>query len=198
MNRLLRVAGWAWVAACLLGVMIVWRREAPAIEAPTRPAHVIAPVADGSPGGWFQSIKPYCNGVEVDVQLRNNPAPATLEGAGFAAACFALAGRIDRARAILDRVPASDRYRAVGIVFDVAHPVADAGDDRAAGPIMQMVVDYWPNHYMALYHAGMSEHILGQPDLARKHLEAFLQYYTQDDGWRHNAIEVLQRISSGR
>jgi predicted TPR repeat methyltransferase len=82
----------------------------------------------------------------------------------------------------------------VGIVFDVAHPVADAGDDRAAGPIMQMVVDFWPNHYMALYHAGMSEYALGQPELARKHLRSFLDNYPSDDGWRRNAIEVLGRL----
>ena len=42
---------------------------------------------------------------------------------------------------------------------------------------MELVLEYWPNQYMALYHAGMSEYALGQPGLARQHLTSFLQYY---------------------
>jgi hypothetical protein len=80
-------------------------------------------------------------------------------------------------------------------VFDVAHPVADAGDDRSAGPIMEMVVDYWPNHYMALYHAGMAEYMLGQRDLARHSLQEFLKYYHEADGFTSNARTVLSRMS---
>lgn len=194
MNRLLRAASWTYVAACAVGVVLAWRRSAPQAEPHMQPTVAVAPTPDGSAAGWFQSIKPFCNGVEVQVQLRHNAAPKTVEGAGYEAACYALAGRIDDARRIIDAVAAGERYQAVGIVFDVAHPVADAGDDKAAGPIMQMVVDYWPNHYMALYHAGMSEYILNQPDLARRHLKSFLQYYAPDDGWRRNAIDVLQRL----
>src|SRR5919201_347316 len=125
---------------------------------------------------------------------RGEPAPKTLQGAGFEAACYALAGRIDDARRIIDRLPAADRYKAADIVFNVGHPVADAGDDRAAGPIMELVIDYWPNHYMALYHAGMAEYMLGQHALAKRNLEAFLRIYTQQDGWRSNAFEVLARM----
>jgi hypothetical protein len=193
MNRLLRVAGWSYVAACAVGVSLALATNGDPAPQPAV-AVVVSPTPDGSAADWFKSIKPFCNGVEVQVQLRHNPAPKTLEGAGYEAACYALAGRIDDARRIIDAVSEGERHQAVGIVFEVAHPVADAGDDKAAGPIMQMVVDYWPNHYMALYHAGMSEYILNQPDLARKHLESFLQYYSPDDGWRRNAIDVLRRI----
>jgi hypothetical protein len=115
-------------------------------------------------------------------------------GAGYHAACFALAGRIDDARRIIDRLAPKDRHRAAGIVFDVGHPVADAGDDRAAGPIMELVIDYWSNHYMALYHAGMAEYMLGQYDLATRNLEQFLAIYQQPDGWRSNATTVLKRM----
>ena len=110
------------------------------------------------------------------------------------AACFALAGRIDDARRIIDRLSADERLRAVAIVFDIGHPVADAGDDRSAGPIMELVIDYWPNHYMALYHAGMAEYMLGQRDLATRNLEAFLELYHENDGWRNNGIDVLRRL----
>jgi hypothetical protein len=123
------------------------------------------------------------------------PPPATVEGAGYHAACFALAGRIDDARRLIDQLPDNARQAAAGIVFEVGHPVADAGDDRSAGPIMELVIDYWPNHYMALYHAGMAEYMLGQRDLARHNLEAFLQLYHENDGWRSNGIDVLRRLA---
>ena len=72
--------------------------------------------------------------------------------------------------------------------------VMDAGDDRSAGPIMELVVHYIPDHYMALYHAGMSEAALGQPALARAHLESFLKYYHENDGWTANARATLARL----
>jgi cytochrome c-type biogenesis protein CcmH/NrfG len=74
--------------------------------------------------------------------------------------------------------------------------VADAGDDASAGPIMRLVVEYQPRNYMALYHAGISEYMLGHLDYARSHLERFLQLYTAEDGWRSNAREVLGRIAA--
>ena len=59
---------------------------------------------------------------------------------------------------------------------------------------MELVLDYIPSHYMALYHAGMSEYALEQPALARKHLKAFLSYYHENDGWTQNARDVLARL----
>ena len=79
-------------------------------------------------------------------------------------------------------------------MFDVAHPVADAGDDLSAGPIMELVVEFWPNHYMALYHAGISNYELSHHDAARRYLKEFLHYYDQNDGWRSNAIAVLRDL----
>ena len=86
--------------------------------------------------------------------------------------------RIDQARAVIERLPARDRSYAAAIVFGVGHPVADAGDDKSAGPIMELVIEFQPDNYMALYHAGMSEYVLGQPDPAAKHLRRFLELYT--------------------
>jgi len=143
---------------------------------------------------WFRQVKPYCNAVEVQTVASRMTPPATVAGAGYHAACFALAGRIDDARRIIDKLSPSDRYKAAGIVFDVGHPVADAGDDRSAGPIMELVIDYWPNHYMALYHAGMAEYMLGQRDLSKHNLQEFLKYYHEHDGWTNNAVDVLKRL----
>jgi tetratricopeptide (TPR) repeat protein len=157
-----------------------------------------SPAFTGAAGEWFAQVKPFCNAVEVEVRQQQLPAPGTVEGAGYSAACYALAGKIDRAREVIDRLDGNDRSTAAGIVFTIGHPVADAGDDQSAGPIMRLVVTYQPHNYMALYHAGMSEYILGQKDLAKTHLRQFLDLYHDADGWRSNALTVLERIDRGQ
>ncbi|MFN0178038.1 MAG: tetratricopeptide repeat protein [Gemmatimonadales bacterium] len=156
----------------------------------------VVPQSGGDAAGWFQRIKPFCNTVEVVTALQQNPPPAYSgsAGPGYQAACLALAGQIEQAREIIGALPAEQQWEAAGIVFTVAHPVADAGDDRSAGPIMAMVVEFWPNHYMALYHAGMSEVALGETTKAREHLEAFLRHYNAEDGWRSSAKGALERL----
>ncbi|HET7424579.1 MAG TPA: hypothetical protein VFJ92_13530 [Gemmatimonadales bacterium] len=188
MSRALAAAGWSYVALC--GLILASHRDIPHGG---EPPHPVAPY-DGDAGSWFARIKPFCNAVEVEVQQQRTPAPSDASGAGYAAACYALAGKIDRARAVIDSLPARLRPQAAGIVFNVGHPVADAGDDASAGPIMRLVVEYTPDNYMALYHAGISEYQLGQYDYARTHLERFLELYQPEDGWRANAREVLGRI----
>jgi len=164
------------------------------------PASTAVHAAVTLPGGgsaaqrWFASAKPFCNPVEVAQLMARRPGPAGWDGAGYAAGCWALAGRIEEARSALARVPQEDRWRAAGIVFDLAHPVADAGDDIAAGPIMNLVVESWPNHFMALYHAGMSDSALGHAGRARTHLTEFLRLYKVDDGFTRNARESLARL----
>ena len=189
MNRALAAAGWGYVALC--GLLLASPPRAALTGEPTSPT---APFR-GDGGAWFARIKPFCNAVEVDVQQRQLPPPPGTNGAGYAAACYALAGKIDKARTTVDALPAGDRAQAAGIVFEVGHPVADAGDDASAGPIMRLVVEYQPENYMALYHAGISEYMLGHLDYARTHLERFLQLYQPEDGWRGNAREVLGRIA---
>ena len=187
------IAGIGYLAIC--AVVAIRHEPRPAPSPPPSPPPAVSVVRfDGLASEWFAAIKPYCNAVEVEVGQRQHPAPLTVEGRGYSAACYALGGRIDSARAVIDRLAVADRYRAAGIVFNVGHPVADAGDDRSAGPIMELVLEYWPNQYMALYHAGMSEYALGQLRLAREHLTSFLSYYHEDDGWTHNARDVLARL----
>jgi len=189
-TRGLHLTGWAYVVACGLALAAwAWRGARP--HGPS-PATTPGPHSTGEQ--WFAAMKPYCNAVEVEVRQQQSPPPATLTGAGYSAACYALAGKIDRARTMINRVARGQRWQAAGIVFEVGHPVADAGDDRSAGPIMELVLEYWPNNYMALYHAGMSEYALGQLDLARAHLQAFLNLYTNNDGWRQNARVTLERL----
>src|SRR5690242_11133783 len=200
MNRFLYFAAFAYIALC--GAIIA--RKVVSDSGPRiRTVDTVVAVAPLPPAGattsgaqWFAAMKPYCNQVEVDVRERYSPPPGTSEGAGYAAACFALAGKIDRARQIIEGIAPSDRAGAANVLFGVAHPVADAGDDRASGPMMELVLEYWPNNYMALYHAGMSEYSLGQRMLAEKHLQAFLQMYTVADYFHENAEKALTALRS--
>jgi hypothetical protein len=189
--------GWGYVA---IATAVIYRGARPEVPAPTNgtilgPAVAVAPAPTGSDAArWFQAIKPRCNSVEANLAVRSSPPPAGWEGTAYAAACYALANRIDDARAQLEELHGDEQNRAVGIVFDVAHPVADAGDDLSAGPIMQLVVDFWPNHYMALYHAGAAQYRLEQYDRARANLEAFLREYKADDSWVASAKQMLANM----
>ena len=197
MNRFLYFAGFAYIAVCgaIVARKVVSREpRIRTVDTVIAVAPPPAPAPTTSGAQWFAAMKPYCNQVEVDVRERYSPPPSTTEGAGYAAACFALAGKIDRARQIIEGLVPSERARAANVLFEVAHPVADAGDDRASGPMMELVIEYWPNNYMALYHAGMSEYSLGQIGLAEKHLEAFLQMYTVADYFHENAEKALKAM----
>jgi len=145
-------------------------------------------------GSWYQRIKPYCNPVEVGMAFKRTPPPTDETSQAYAAACYALAGKIEKARQKLDTFPRSGQSWAANIVFNVAHPIADGGDDQSAGPIMELVVRFSPNHYMALYHAGISLYATGKSAEAERHLIRFLGIYKQNDGWTRNAQLVLEKI----
>jgi hypothetical protein len=200
-----RLIGWGYASVCTTLAVSAWlapeRMVLPPMPrvaraaAPVAPApRAVTPSAAADAAEWFRKIKPYCNSVEIATVTRHTPPPATTEGAGYHASCLALAGLIDDARRAIDAIEETERARAANIVFEVGHPVADAGDDRSAGPMMELVVDYVPNHYMALYHAGMAEYMLGQRDLAKRNLTSFLNYYSPADGWRTNALDVLAKL----
>jgi predicted Ser/Thr protein kinase len=160
-------------------------------------AAVQQPPSRGTPAQrWFSRAKPFCNPVEVAQFVANNPPAPGWDGAGFAAGCWALAGKIDQARALLISVDEPSRWRAAGIVFDLAHPVADAGDDLAAAPIMNLVIEFWPAHFQALYHAGMSDFALGHRERARTHLTEFLRLYKEDDIFGRNARKALAEMET--
>ena len=100
MSRALAAAGWSYVALC--GLILASHRDIPRGGEPPHPA---APYG-GDAGSWFAQIKPFCNAVEVEVQQQRTPAPHDASGAGYSAACYALAGKIDRARAVIDSLNA--------------------------------------------------------------------------------------------
>ena len=165
-----------------------------------RPLPMASPVAPGdvtTGRGWFDRMKPYCNSVEVLTAVQRTPPPDQSDSPGYQAACYSLAGKIAEADTVLAGLGPDQARYAAGIVFNVGHPVADAGDDDSAGPIMRLVVKYQPRNFMALYHSGISSYNLGDLALARAHLKRFLALYDREDGWRRNGLTVLARIERG-
>ncbi|MDH3291417.1 MAG: hypothetical protein OEO20_09710 [Gemmatimonadota bacterium] len=152
------------------------------------------PTQDGAV--WFSHVKPFCNTLEVETLHRQTPPPTSRGGAGYSAACWALAGRIEEARDVILALQGNERWKAAGVVFAIGHPIADMGDDRSAGPIMELVIEFWPNHYQALYHAGAARYALGDYGLAETHLREFLRHYDQNDGWTRSAKRMLEEIDT--
>jgi hypothetical protein len=165
---------------------------------PIHPAFGADPSATSVAAKWFQQMKPYCNTLEVTQHMAETPPPEGAEGAGYGAACYALAGRIGAAREMINsHAPKGYQGQAAAIVFNVGHPVADAGDDVAAGPIMDLVLEFWPENYQAEYHSGMSSYALGRSRAAEIHLERFLSIYHAHDVFTRNAARALDRIGKG-
>ena len=92
MHRPLYLLGFGYLAIC--GAVVLRHRVGP-LRGPEHPPLAVS--FGGSAGEWFSSIKPYCNSVEVELAQRQHPAPATLGGQGYGAACYALGGKIDLA-----------------------------------------------------------------------------------------------------
>src|SRR5262249_50430502 len=105
--------------------------------------------------------------------------------------CLALAGRIGEAKRFIEMLDERGRIQAARVVFNIGHPIADDGDDASAGPLMRLVLEYWPTNYQAMYHAGMSEYALGDLDQARQHLRTFLEIYRREDDFRRSAKQAL-------
>jgi hypothetical protein len=186
-------------AFTLTGVVAMRLNEGPEIVVVGEPlGPVLVEAAPSDAAAWFLRVRQFCNPVEIESRLRANRPPETVEGTMHEAACYALAGKVDDARTLIGRLPADQRYRAAGVVFEAGHPAADAGDDIAAGPLMELVVEFWPNHYMALYHAGAARYELGDHARASRYLERFLVEYSAEDGWRSSAKGMLEAIESSR
>src|SRR6478735_7323405 len=99
MHRALFIAGGGYLALC---AAVVFQQRAPVPVPVTAPSPAPTPAPrpvnfGGSAQQWFAAIKPYCNQVETVLAIRQHPAPASLDGQGFGAACYALGGKIDSA-----------------------------------------------------------------------------------------------------
>jgi hypothetical protein len=142
---------------------------------------------------WFQTAQASCTLEGIDDLMAADPPPRTLEGTWYEAACLALAARVGDARRTIDRLPDGERGRAADVVFAAGHPRADQGDELGVGPLMELVVEYRPDQYMALYHAGSAAYLRGDERAVRRYLGHFMEVYGFEDGWRSNARIMLER-----
>ena len=199
--RVLYIMGWGYIT---IASALIYRAVHPPIliepdlftAVPVQPAPIqpvpMPPTAAAQ--SWFEQVRAHCNPVEVEVTIANTPPPSDAVNQSYAAACYALAGKIQRAVERIEALSRAEQQSAASIVFNVGHPVADAGDDEAAGPIMELVLRYTPDNYMALYHAGIAEYRTDKPELARNNLKRFLELYRENDGWTSSAKETLRAL----
>lgn len=144
-----------------------------------------------------KTVKPHCNTLEVVTTIHSNPYPETPLGVGYGASCYALAGKLPLADQAIQSLPQGARVDAANVLFEIGHPVADRNDDESAGPIMDLVLKYWPDNYMAHYHAGMSAYVLAENAKAVAHLKEFIKIYQNEDNWRQTAILAIDNIGKG-
>ncbi|MFO0725877.1 MAG: hypothetical protein U1E65_18985 [Myxococcota bacterium] len=191
---LVRLATGALLAYSLSAAPVLLGPMLPRHHRPTSQPHI-----EERPSGeaWFRQIRGRCNPLEVAVALRERPPPSDISGLGYAAACWGLAGKLDQARAVITKESGERQASAADTVFNVAHPVADQGDDVAAGPLMELVLEFRPENFQALYHAGMSEYALGKNDQAKARLIEFRRLYKAKDFFGNNADRALARIEQG-
>lgn len=62
---------------------------------------------------------------------------------------------------------------------------------------MDLVLEFWPENFQAMYHAGMSAY--GQKDFvkAKAQLERFREMYKNEDFFGQNAKRALERMGQG-
>jgi hypothetical protein len=169
------------IAAVTIGGLTIYR-----FEAEGEPTSRYRPTVSKQQK-WTQNAKARCKPAKLESFLKDEPPPTK----GHETACLALADEIDKARAVLEKLSTAERGKAIGIVFNLIHPIADGGDEVAAGPGMELVAEFWPQNYQAIYHAGIAAYEKRDDERAKRHLTRFLEMYKRNDGFGKKAKRVL-------
>ena len=158
-------------------------------------ADLPAELATSAAARWFAGARAHCNPVELEGVLADTARPGGPDGAAFAAACAALAGNLAVARAQVMAVDADNRGYASQVMFAVAHPLADRRNgDPAIAAIMRLVLEFWPENIIALYHLGIAE-FMAQDPRAAEHLRTFRERHPARDGFGAAADLLLREIA---
>lgn len=147
---------------------------------------------------WFSRVRNRCTEQHVDEAVAERLKDDAWDERGYAAACLSLAGKIEASRAAIGALEPEDRRFAAAILFNVAHPIADAGDEAFAEPLMSLAAEFWPENYQALFHAGMADYAAQRFPRAREKLTRFLELA---DGANHAssrsaARDALQKMNT--
>jgi hypothetical protein len=132
---------------------------------------------------------PQCSPALVDTAVAD-PGMTEVERA----MCYGLAGRISDAHIALGKLSERDRAVALAGIFSLADATADAGHDEAVVDQMELVIEYDPNNFQALFHAGIAEAHRARGPLATQYLNRFLALYPTEDGWRARAKAALAQL----
>jgi thioredoxin-like negative regulator of GroEL len=143
---------------------------------------------------WFTANQRGCNAAEIEKRLELTPPPSGSVGLVFKAACYAIAGKSERAREIIDAIPPSDRASSILELERVIHPTADGGIDEITLPLCELVLDRVPDEPFALLQAGLAQHLAGNETAAGRHLSRFLSVHPTQDVARERALRALKEI----
>lgn len=171
------------------------RKEKPVVMAVAERPNPVLPRPPATPREWYDRIRPDCTPANVRLSVDLHRPPEGTEGVGYEAACFAVASDVPKARALILGLPENDRLQAASVVFDVAQAMVGQGQETAAGPLMELVVEFWPNHYVALYEAGVTRYAEGDYTHARIYLNRFLAVYAQRDDRSDRARRMVQEMA---
>lgn len=192
--RYLIFASTLYTAVCL-GLLVrtglVALRTSATVTRSVAHTEAASSLPDSAAARWFAAAKPTCNALEVETRMTSAPPPEGAEGSGYAAACWAMAGKLPKASNLLQLVAPAERRAAVAIVFHIGHAVADGGDEKSAGPLLKLVLEFDPENALALYHVAMSSPIEERVPLLRR----FLALYSHDDETRRNAQRTLDYLA---
>lgn len=158
-------------------------------------AEPVRPKPPTTPRTWFTGMLPNCRSDRVQLAVDLNHPPDGVEGIGYESACFAVAGHTAKARALVYGLPKEDRLQAATAIYNVAQEMVERGQETQAGPLMELVVEFWPNHYMALYEAGVTRYSQGDYTHARIYLSRFLELYVQHDDRADRARRMVQEMA---
>jgi hypothetical protein len=164
-----------------------------AVRRSVSPAPLEEPPA--TPSDWFDAIRAKCTPAMVRLAVDLSRPPEGTISTGYEAACFAIAADMSKARALILGLPEGTRLEAASVVFNVAQAMVERGQEMAAGPLMELVVEFWPNHYVALFEAGVTRYAEGDYTHARIYLQRFLDVYVQDDQRTHRAMRMIDEMT---
>lgn len=163
------------------------------VRSPDAPVPPQAPPA--TPADWFASIHTKCTPANVQLAVDLSRPPEGTIATGYEAACFAIAADRSKARALILGLPEGTRLEAASVVFNVAQAMVERGQEMAAGPLMELVLEFWPNHYVALFEAGVTRYTEGDYTHARIYLQRFLDVYVQDDQRSQRAMRMIDEMT---
>jgi hypothetical protein len=170
---------------------VLLKPEPPPPVATVRPPEPELPAPPASAQDWFAQIKPRCTPADVRLATDLRPPPDGVEGTGYKAACFALARQVPTARAFLLGLPRDEQVVGASVVYDVAQQLASENRHDIAGPLMELVLEFWPDHYLALFEAGKARYVSGDLHAAQGLLGRFLEVYVGDDSLVANARRMM-------